>query len=49
MHQDSQETISRLKKEFDNVFAETVRAGRDVEPLVLDILVMLKRASADDA
>lgn len=38
------ETVSRLKKHIDNVFADNFRAERDVESLVVELLTALEKA-----
>jgi hypothetical protein len=41
--EDTSQVINRLKKRLEHVFTENFKAGTDVEPLVLEILLALKK------
>ena len=45
--QDTSQVTNRLKKRLERVFAENAKTGKDVEPLVLELLLALKRYEPD--
>lgn len=45
--EDASQVTNRLKKRLEHVFAENFKAGKDVEPLVMEVLLALKRYEAE--
>jgi hypothetical protein len=44
-HVDPQGSVRRFKKQLDNTLLNAARAGRDISPVVADLLVIFQKES----